>query len=106
MQTCARLLLILAVPFVALAAELDAPDPPASLMPASVNISFVKEITLSISPPELGDFALDSPQSKAGVVQDFLESSLRLFDPLMTFLQSYFVEPPAPIHADNSSSSV
>ena len=72
---------------VAYAIAVPAPNvsaPPFVMHPAadfpSINISFIKEVTLSVQPQ---DFDLSPHQEEE--VSTFLESSLRLLDPLMRF---------------------
>ena len=60
-----------------------------SAPPVTVNISFVKEVTLSIGPPELADLGYELPPSDAGVVNSFLKSAMRLLDPIMDFFHGY-----------------
>ena len=67
--------------------------------PPSVNISFVKEVTLTIQPQ---DFEL-SPQDEQRV-SGLVDSGLRFFDPIMRFLDSLVSgwshqPPPETVHA-------
>jgi hypothetical protein len=55
----------------------------------SINISFVKEVTLSVQPQ---DFDLTPHQEQE--VSSFLETGLRLLDPIMRFFEG-FISPPA-----------
>jgi hypothetical protein len=50
-------------------------------------ISFVKEVTLSLQPPDMAELAALSPEDHAQA-EDFLASSLRLLDPIMRFFES------------------
>jgi hypothetical protein len=54
-----------------------------------INISFVKEVTLSVQPQ---DFDLTPHQEQE--VSSFLETGLRLLDPIMRFFEG-FISPPA-----------
>jgi hypothetical protein len=67
-------------------------------MASGLNISFVKEVTLSLQPPDMAELAALSPEDHAQV-EDFLTSSLRLLDPIMRFFESMVgsspPEPPA-----------
>jgi hypothetical protein len=63
--------------------------------PPIVNISFIKEVTLSVQPQ---DFEF-SPQDQQQVTS-FLDSSLRLLDPIMRFLDSLMGGRPIPEHVD------
>ena len=54
---------------------------------SGLNISFVKEVTLSVQPPDMAELAALSPEDHAQV-EDFLTSSLRLLDPIMRFFES------------------
>lgn len=56
-------------------------------MVGPLNISFVKEVTLSLQPPDMAELAALSPEDHAQV-EDFLTSSLRLLDPIMRFFES------------------
>lgn len=56
----------------------------------SINISFIKEVTLTVSPP---DVALTPHEEQE--VSSFLESGLRLLDPIMRFFES-LTSPPEP----------
>ena len=56
--------------------------------PPVVNISFIKEVTLSVQPQ---DFEF-SPQDQAQV-ESFLDSGLRLLDPIMRFFDSLMGKP-------------
>ena len=61
----------------------------------SINISFIKEITLSVQPQ---DFDLSPHQEEE--VSTFLESGLRLLDPIMRFFDSFvggWMSPPPPV---------
>jgi hypothetical protein len=53
----------------------------------ALNISFVKEVTLSLQPPDMAELAALSPEDHAQA-EDFLASSLRLLDPIMRFFES------------------
>ncbi len=59
--------------------------------PPIVNISFIKEVTLSVQPQ---DFEF-SPQDQEQVAS-FLDSGLRLLDPIMRFFDSLMGSPPRP----------
>jgi len=67
-------------------------------MASGLNISFIKEVTLSVQPPDMAELAALSPEDHAQV-EDFLTSSLRLLDPIMRFFESMVgnspPEPPA-----------
>jgi hypothetical protein len=47
-------------------------------LPSVINISFVKEVTLSVQPPDFVELVQDGNQQQ---VESFLSSSLRLLDP-------------------------
>ena len=63
--------------------------------PPTVNISFIKEVTLTIQPQ---DFEL-TPHDEEEVAS-FLQSSLHLLDPIMRFFDSFvggWMSPPPPV---------
>jgi hypothetical protein len=61
-----------------------------------LNISFVKEVTLSVQPPDMAELA-GVTQENQEQVEDFLTSSLRLLDPIMRFFESMVgATPPEP----------
>lgn len=59
-----------------------------AMLPTLVNISFVKEVTLSLQPPDLAELSSELSQEDHEQVEDFLTSSLRLLDPIMRFFES------------------
>ena len=69
-------------------------------MASGLNISFIKEVTLSVQPPDMAELAELSQENDAQV-ESFLTSSLRLLDPIMRFFESIMMvgnpppEPPA-----------
>jgi len=65
-------------------------------MASGLNISFIKEVTLSVQPPDMAELAALSPEDHEQV-EDFLTSSLRLLDPIMRFFESMVgATPPEP----------
>jgi hypothetical protein len=52
-----------------------------------INISFIKEVTLSVQPPDFVELVQDGDQQQ---VESFLSSSLRLLDPIMRFFDAFF----------------
>jgi hypothetical protein len=61
-------------------------------LPSVINISFIKEVTLSVQPPDFAELVQDGDQQR---VEGFLESSLRLLDPIMHFFENFFSAQPA-----------
>lgn len=59
----------------------------AAMLPTLVNISFVKEVTLSLQPLDLAELTSELSQEDHEQVEDFLTSSLRLLDPIMRFFE-------------------
>lgn len=47
------------------------------------NITFVKEVTLTVQPPFLGDEDMTMQAVNQAKIDDFLSAGLRLLDPLM-----------------------
>ena len=63
--------------------------------PPTINISFIKEVTLTIQPQ---DFELTPHDAQE--VSSFLQSSLHLLDPIMRFFDSFvggWMSPPPPV---------
>jgi len=65
----------------------------------TINISFIKEVTLTVQPQ---DFELSPHQEQE--VSSFLESGLRLLDPIMRFFEGFLGpaqrSPPSPAPED------
>lgn len=64
------------------------PVAPAHAHP-SVNISFIKEVTLTVSPPDLALSPREEQEASS-----FLEAGLRLLDPIMRFFEALAGESP------------
>jgi hypothetical protein len=62
--------------------------PPNASFP-SVNISFVKEVTVTVGPE---DVQLSPRQEQE--ITGLLESGMRLFDPILRFFDSLWASPP------------
>ena len=76
-----------------LALGLVAATNPTGGLPSVINISFVKEVTLSVQPPDFVELVQDGDQQQ---VESFLSSSLRLLDPIMRFFDAFFGPQPQP----------
>lgn len=64
---------------------------PAAQPPPSINISFIKEVTLTVSPPDLALTPREEQDASS-----FLEAGLRLLDPIMRFFETLTTGSPAP----------
>ena len=66
-----------------------------------INITFVKEVTLTVQPPFLGEEDLSMPIVNQGKIDDFLSAGLKLLDPLMRLFNQLWGPAPAetpPVH--------
>jgi hypothetical protein len=61
-----------------------------------INISFVKEVTLSIQPQDLAELAVEVSPEESKQAESFLASSLRFLDPIMHFFENLVFPPPVP----------
>ena len=57
-------------------------------LPSVINITFIKEVTLSVQPPDFAELVQEGDEQQ---VEGFLRSSLRLLDPIMHFFEHFFV---------------
>lgn len=90
---CLFLLAALATPGAAMHEALANATETVLVMPSMMNISFVKEITVNLGPPELAAQLEDGPPAT-------MQSLLTFLDPIMDFFQSFFPkqDEPPPIH--------
>lgn len=74
--------------------DIDNSSTALAALPASddsiVNISFVKEVTLSVRPVDLAKQLVEHPD----VTDSFLSTGLRFFDPIMSFFEQLFAPIP------------